>query len=71
MSIYKKDFDKTRCMCYSIEDAILLKNIMKFEEKLAISTKNNSTVNLNLIKNISMLNKKSAQKIAFNIFVHK
>ena len=71
MSIYKRDFDKTRCMYYSIKDEILLKNIMKFEKKLVISTKKNLTVNLNLIKNISMLNKKSAQKIAFNIFVHE
>ena len=44
---------------------------MKFEKKLAVSTKRNSTVNFNLIKNISMLNKKSAQKIAFNVFVHE
>ena len=35
MSIYKRDFDKTRCMYYSIKDEILLEKYNEIWEKVS------------------------------------
>ena len=50
MSIYKRDFDETVCIYFSIKN--FQKNIMKFGKELAMSTKKNLIVNLYITKNI-------------------
>ena len=38
MSVYRRDFDETKYMTFLIKDDELLKNIMKFGEKSAITS---------------------------------
>ena len=52
MSIYKRDFDKTRCKYYSIKDEIFLEKCNEIWKKFSNISKKNLIVNLNLIKNI-------------------
>ena len=35
MSVYRKDFDKTKCMSFLIKDEKFKKNLMKFGRKSA------------------------------------
>ena len=52
MSVYRRDFDKTKCMSFLIKDENLLENKMEFGKKSATLSKKNFTINLYTMRNI-------------------
>ena len=71
ISIYKRDFDETKCMYFFIKDEKTFDKYNKVWEKVGNIIQNKS--NSELIYNKKYLNaeKKSTQKKAFNVLVHE
>ena len=71
MSIYRRDFDKTKCMYFLIKDEIFFDKYYEIWEKVSNIIKRK--INRKLVYNKKYLKaeKKSTQKKTFSVFVNK